>query len=327
MIETPFGFLVLNDTVKSPFSFYDRIYLNKSQWVNGKINPEILHHEQAHIQQKHTLDILFIELLKVFLWFQPFLYVFKRLMQENHEYLADEYSLSKTQDVKHYQQLILNFYNQPSKELQLSSSFYFSNLKKRFIMMKNTKKGRVWETVFYSSAVLVTYFAFVGIEAQAAEIKYVEKKVSKVIENTVKEPEKALDVVVSAVSERVTEEVLILKYVEGQQYSGSFSSSSDKETYFYVVSSEKEVSIYNRWGVKQDNQKFSYKLEKIVEEERFKEELEKRETEELSRQLDTIEEQPKVYYKNNGFYSSIITIDETSYSYVVDGDKNVVFYD
>ncbi|HLV52123.1 MAG TPA: M56 family metallopeptidase, partial [Flavobacterium sp.] len=171
MIETPFGFLVLNDTVKSPFSFYDRIYLNKSQWVNGKINPEILHHEQAHIQQKHTLDILFIELLKVFLWFQPFLYVFKRLMQENHEYLADEYSLSKTQDVKHYQQLILNFYNQPSKELQLSSSFYFSNLKKRFIMMKNTKKGRVWETVFYSSAVLVTYFAFVGIEAQAAEIK------------------------------------------------------------------------------------------------------------------------------------------------------------
>src|SRR5690606_24780687 len=199
--------------------------------------------------------------------------------------------------------------------------------KKRFIMMKNTKKGRVWETVFYSSAVLVTYFAFVGIEAQAAEIKYVEKKVSKVIENTVKEPEKALDVVVSAVSERVTEEVLILKYVEGQQYSGSFSSSSDKETYFYVVSSEKEVSIYNRWGVKQNNQKFSYKLEKIVEEERFKEELEKRETEELSRQLDTIEEQPKVYYKNNGFYSSIITIDEISYSYVVDGDKNVAFYD
>src|SRR5690606_9941500 len=123
---------------------------------------EIPYHEQALVKQKHTLDILCIELLKGFLWFQPFLYVFKRLMQENHEYLADEYSLSKTQDVKHYQQLILNFYNQPSKELQLSSSFYFSNLKKRFIMMKNTKKGRVWETVFYSSAVLVTYFAFVG---------------------------------------------------------------------------------------------------------------------------------------------------------------------
>src|SRR5690606_38941580 len=171
--------LILSDVVKTPFSFYDCMYLNKSQWDKGMIGVEILCHEQAHIQQKHSLDILFIESLKVFLWFQPFLYVFKRLMQENHEYLADEFSISKTQNIQEYQILILNFYNQPSKELPLSSSFHFSNLKKRFIMMKNVKKARVWEPVFYSSAALIIYFGFVGIEAQAAEIKHVETKISK----------------------------------------------------------------------------------------------------------------------------------------------------
>src|SRR5690606_8248734 len=134
-LKNSFGTLVLSDVVKTPFSFHNCMYLNKSQWDKGMIGAETLYHEQAHIQQKHSLDILFVESLKVFLWFQPFLYVFKRLMQENHEYWADEYSLSKTQNIKQYQELILNFYNQPSKELQLGSSFHFSNLKKRFIMI------------------------------------------------------------------------------------------------------------------------------------------------------------------------------------------------
>jgi len=337
MIETPFGFLVLNDTVKSPFSFYDRIYLNKSQWVNGKINPEILHHEQAHIQQKHTLDILFIELLKVFLWFQPFLYVFKRLMQENHEYLADEYSLSKTQDVKHYQQLILNFYNQPSKELQLSSSFYFSNLKKRFIMMKNTKKGRVWETVFYSSAVLVTYFAFVGIEAQAAEIKHVETKALEVIENAVKQPESVLNEVVSAVSEEtIPKEILpandteipVLKHTKGQRTSGYFHNSENKQTYYYVISPEQEVTIYNRYGVLQDTKNFKFKLEEKSEQDWIKEEYERKQALEQDVQSQNSDGIPVLHYVKGQQHSGLFTdpVNEGTYYYIVSADREVSIY-
>ena len=71
VVQNKYGILVLNEKIKSPFSFYDAIYLNEKQWNEKQIASEILYHEQGHLRQKHTLDILFVEFLKVFFWFQP----------------------------------------------------------------------------------------------------------------------------------------------------------------------------------------------------------------------------------------------------------------
>src|SRR5690606_29403242 len=223
-INSKFGPIITHPQIKTPFTFLNCIYVNKENWKKREVDQAILFHEQAHVQQKHSLDVLFIEILKIFFWFQPLIYFYKRIIQENHEYLADDFSLQKTLNLNHYQTLILNYY---SKEpvVALSSSIHFNNLKKRFIMMKNVKKGRVWQTIFYSSAVLVTYFGFVGIEAKAAEINKIETKVSSLIEQPTKIPKNVepTESIRKEVKEEMKNDPIILTYIKGEKSSGYFN--------------------------------------------------------------------------------------------------------
>ncbi|WP_177761120.1 M56 family metallopeptidase [Flavobacterium sp. I3-2] len=177
-IENEFGLLILNTKVKSPFSFLSCIYLNLESWNKKLIEKEILIHEKGHVVQRHSLDILFIEFLKIGLWFQPMLYFYKKAIQENHEFLADAFCLNQTENIKDYQNIILNYYSAQNKQLELSSSFNYKNLKKRFIMMKNTKKGNVTKVLFYSLAFVLTYFGLVGIETKANTIDKFESVIS-----------------------------------------------------------------------------------------------------------------------------------------------------
>ena len=101
-------------------------------------------HEEIHIAQKHSLDIFFVEILKALIWFNPFIYLYKKVIVTNHEFLADEKVIDKNNDVKSYQQLILSEILK-QRNLDLTHQFNFNNTKKRFIMMtsKNSKFAQV----------------------------------------------------------------------------------------------------------------------------------------------------------------------------------------
>ncbi len=130
--------IVLLKENTAPFSFMNFIFLNEQEYRSGNIRNEVIVHEYAHVRQRHTLDILFLEVLKAFLWFHPLLYFYKSAIQLNHEYLADEAVVSKTDSVTGYQKLLLQMLqSQPS--IPLSSRFSFPLTKKRLFMM--TKKG------------------------------------------------------------------------------------------------------------------------------------------------------------------------------------------
>lgn len=124
-----------------PFSFWKTIYIGKNYLVNNQIDPRIFIHEKSHIDQKHSLDLLFIEILKIFTWFNPSLFFYKKAIVTNHEFLADESVLKKNFNVKDYQHLILDELIS-SKNYNLIHTFNFNNTKKRFIMM-NTKKSKL----------------------------------------------------------------------------------------------------------------------------------------------------------------------------------------
>lgn len=270
VLKTQFGTLALNNKIKSPFSFLNTIFVSEAHWRNNEIETAILHHEQGHVLQKHTLDVLFIELLKIFLWFQPFLYLCKRSIQENHEYLADAYSLAKNKNISQYQNLILSYYATSENVVALSSSIHFNNLKKRFIMMKNTKKGKVWSTICYTSAALITYFGFVGIEAKATEIKKLETALEEKIEtisNPIKE-NKVKEFATKEVQENsmIIQDPIILNYIKREKSSGYFSHKDN--VYFYVVDENLKVSIYNRYGVIQNEKDFTYELKAVSKEEK-----------------------------------------------------------
>ncbi len=130
--------LVLLRENSLPYSFMKFIFVNKSDFQENGISDPVLLHEIAHVEERHTLDILFIEILLILFWFNPGLYWAKGLIQLNHEFIADKEALKKT-DLATYQQLLLN-HLQVSTSKSLVSGFGFSITKKRLQMMgKKTK--------------------------------------------------------------------------------------------------------------------------------------------------------------------------------------------
>ena len=123
-----------------PHTFIGTIFLNKDQYLKGEIANEVMVHELTHARQKHSLDILFVEILKILFWFNPVLYFYKRAMLLNHEFLADEAVISKGAHVSEYQKLLLkSLVDYPSSGL--ISPFNYSLTKKRFRMMTRTKSN------------------------------------------------------------------------------------------------------------------------------------------------------------------------------------------
>ncbi|MFP3596387.1 M56 family metallopeptidase [Chryseobacterium sp. SIMBA_029] len=121
-----------------PFSFWNTIYLGEDYIKNNMIDPRIFLHEAGHIEQKHSLDLIFLDIMKIFTWFNPALFLYKKAILTNHEFLADEAVLNNRYNIKEYQNLILNEIIN-IQNLPLTHSFNFNNTKKRFIMMTAKK--------------------------------------------------------------------------------------------------------------------------------------------------------------------------------------------
>ncbi len=120
-----------------PHSFFKYIFLNGEDYRQQKIEDKILQHELAHTRQYHSADVVFTELVQVFCWFNPFLILYRRSIQLNHEFLADEAVLNTYADVSEYQHLLLNSMSEAAG-LSVTSQFSYKLTKKRLIMM--TKK-------------------------------------------------------------------------------------------------------------------------------------------------------------------------------------------
>jgi len=146
--------IVLCKNKVPPYSFGKYIYLNKDDYDNGRIVDEIIFHEQAHVCQKHSLDIIFIELLIVACWFNPVLYLYRLKIKQNHEFLADENVLKTNKDIPGYQNILISIISNKGSA-GLASAINYSIIKKRFIMMtKKTSKKKAW----WSKALLVPAF-------------------------------------------------------------------------------------------------------------------------------------------------------------------------
>jgi hypothetical protein len=132
--------LVLIDKKTLPYSFFKYIFINSSDYKNGKIEKELIIHEQAHCLQYHSIDILIIELIKIILWFNPLLWLFRKAIQLNHEFIADNEVLSN-HGLNDYQNTLLNLVFR-NNSTYLASSFNYSLTKKRLIMMKKNNSLR-----------------------------------------------------------------------------------------------------------------------------------------------------------------------------------------
>jgi len=126
---------VLMEQLEIPHTFFNFIFLNKNKFENNQIPPEVLLHEQTHAKQKHSLDIIIIELLQVVFWFNPLVYWLKKEVKLNHEFLADQHVINQGVNTKTYQTILLQF-SSNQQELALANAINYSSIKKRFTLMK-----------------------------------------------------------------------------------------------------------------------------------------------------------------------------------------------
>ena len=123
-----------------PFSFGSAIYINPQLHTEKEYSAIILH-EYVHIRQRHTVDILLSELLCIVNWYNPFVWLIRRSIRQNLEFIADRKVLEKGLDKKGYQYHLLQVVGVPG--YSLATNFNFSSLKKRIVMMNKIKSTRI----------------------------------------------------------------------------------------------------------------------------------------------------------------------------------------
>ncbi|WP_147431741.1 M56 family metallopeptidase [Tenacibaculum discolor] len=107
-IKTEKATLVLVDDAISPHTFWNYIFINKEEYNSNKIETELYTHELTHALQKHTFDILLIELLQIIFWINPTFIFLKKAIKLNHEFLADNKVITTHKNTTEYQYLLLN---------------------------------------------------------------------------------------------------------------------------------------------------------------------------------------------------------------------------
>lgn len=153
-----------------PFSFFHWIFIHPQSHTESEIS-EIITHEETHARQYHSVDVLFSEIMCIFCWFNPFIWLMKREVRGNLEYMADHRVLETGHDSKSYQYHLLGLAHHKAAA-NLSNSFNVLPLKNRIKMMnkRRTKKiGRTKYLMFLPLAALLMIISNIEVVARTTK--------------------------------------------------------------------------------------------------------------------------------------------------------------
>ena len=128
--------MVFTHKEHGPYSFFRYAF-----FPDEKMDPAIVRHELSHIGHHHSWDILMVELMKIFQWFNPFIYLYKRELQSLHEYIADDDVVATGADKRNYMMLILQQCTAVDFS-DMSNNFSLILTKKRIKMITKHEKAK-----------------------------------------------------------------------------------------------------------------------------------------------------------------------------------------
>ncbi|WP_294316078.1 M56 family metallopeptidase [Chryseobacterium sp. sg2396] len=164
---------------EAPFSYFKNLFWKNSIMLNSDVGKQILKHEMVHIEQKHSFDKIFIEIITSVFWFNPFFHIIKKEISLIHEYLADKKAV-KQSDTQAFAQMLLasHFSGNP---LPATSPFLSSNLKKRLKMLQKPKtKFGYARRILALPVVFTVAFAYL-VNAKNQEIKATNIEIKKAV--------------------------------------------------------------------------------------------------------------------------------------------------
>ena len=121
-------------------TFYRTIFLGDQ--LSRAEKQQIMAHELVHVKGKHSLDLLFFEVLKIAFWFNPLIYIFQNKLAIVHEYIADANVVETTSKGSYYEQLLNSAFNTQNISF-INQFFNHSLIKKRIVMLQKSKSKNI----------------------------------------------------------------------------------------------------------------------------------------------------------------------------------------
>ncbi|MGL1888101.1 MAG: M56 family metallopeptidase [Reichenbachiella sp.] len=150
----------------APFSFLNSVFVSE-ELLETKEFVQILAHEKTHIKQRHSVDLLIVQLLAAVLWFNPVVWLLIKSLKTTHEYIADKKMITQGYSLVEYQSLLLRQLIS-NNSFGLVHNFNLSFIKKRITMMKIKETGWTGKVKFVLVLSVVTVFSLVMIQCNSA---------------------------------------------------------------------------------------------------------------------------------------------------------------
>ncbi|MFC4479883.1 M56 family metallopeptidase [Flavobacterium chungangensis] len=187
--QEDFKFIDVNENI-APFSYFDYIVYNSSLYTSSELE-SILEHEKVHSDQKHTIDVLISRIFCILFWFNPIIWLYKKAILQNLEFIADSEASKKIADKKAYQYTLLKITTHETC-VAITNHFYQSLIKKRIVMLNKNQSNK--RNYWKYSAVIPALGAFVLLfqirtiaqEKKQAEVATIQRDTVKDTEQTIK---------------------------------------------------------------------------------------------------------------------------------------------
>ncbi|MFK5878388.1 MAG: M56 family metallopeptidase [Flavobacteriaceae bacterium] len=167
--------LVLLEGKQSAFSFFNYIFID--QKLIEKKELQIIQHELVHSKQLHTLDLLFFEIFKIVMWFNPMLYIYQKRIAELHEYISDAEVVKASDKKTYFNKLLSETFR--VENISFVNQFYKQSFIKKRITMITKNKSQKMKQLKYLLLIPVLASMLLYSSCETNDLKSVEESVAK----------------------------------------------------------------------------------------------------------------------------------------------------
>jgi N-acetylmuramoyl-L-alanine amidase/outer membrane biosynthesis protein TonB len=166
----------------TPFSFFKSIFWNNAIDLHSRSGQQIFNHEIAHVKEKHSYDKIFMNLILIFFWINPFFWLMRKELYMIHEFIADKEALEDS-DINAFAEMILQTVY-PGQNFSIGNSFFYSPIKRRIMMLTKNKNPKVsyYSRLLVLPLAAIVFFAFTLKVKSKADNIYEGKTITVVID-------------------------------------------------------------------------------------------------------------------------------------------------
>ncbi|WP_298418726.1 M56 family metallopeptidase [uncultured Kordia sp.] len=152
------------------FSIFNYVFIGNN--ISEEKLQNILSHELVHVREKHSIDLLYFELLRILCWFNPLVYIYQKRISEVHEYIADASVAKENNKSDYYEKLLAEVFQ--TQHFSFTNQFFkHSLIKKRIIMLTKQKSRQILKLKYLVLVpVLILSLFYTSNATNIADIEY-----------------------------------------------------------------------------------------------------------------------------------------------------------